>query len=301
MTVVAVTRNSGIMFEQKANLDGLVSLSKLTLSLRSMANYFTVEVCCHQHHSIDNHYSILKDRNGYPGGKTEMDCKSCKFKSAAFQKLTDEQLFKVDEHRVELSFKQGELLSKQGMLMSHIIYIRQGFAKLYLENDGESVILGIAQPGTFVGIQALYGNAVFPFSVEAMTDTEVCMKDVHVFRELVLENSEFAKGIIEVLNANLLQSYNRMFSLTTKQINGRFSELLFYLRNVLYESNPFNLTISRRELADLVSTTPESVSRLLHEFKEQGIINVKGHTIEILDSEKLESLCKCKSLLAYKV
>jgi CRP-like cAMP-binding protein len=134
-----------------------------------------------------------------------------------------------------------------------------------------------------------------------MTDTEVCMKDIHVFRELVLENSEFAKGVIEVLNANLLQSYNRMFSLTTKQINGRFSELLFYLRNVLYESNPFNLTISRRELAELVSTTPESVSRLLSEFKEQGIINVKGHTIEILDSEKLESLCMCKSLQAYKV
>ena len=108
---------------------------------------------------------------------TEMDCKNCKFKSLAFQKLTEEQMFKVDEHRVEISFKKGELLSKQGMLLSQIIYIRKGFAKLYVEQDGELVILGIAQPGTFVGLQALYGEVVFPFSVEAMTDTEVCMKE----------------------------------------------------------------------------------------------------------------------------
>ena len=134
-----------------------------------------------------------------------------------------------------------------------------------------------------------------------MTDTEVCMKDINVFRELVLENVEFSKEIIEVLNANLMQAYSRMFSLTTKQLSGRFSELLFYMRNVLYASNPFTLTISKREMAELVSTTPESVSRMLSEFKEQGIIKAKGRTIEIIDSKKLESLCMCKSLQAYKV
>jgi CRP/FNR family transcriptional regulator len=230
-----------------------------------------------------------------------MDCKTCKYKSAPFQQLTDDQLYRVDELRVELSFKKGELLCKQGVPMSQVIYIRKGFVKIFMENAGELVVIGIAQPGTFVGIQALYGSPVFPFSVEAMTDTEVCMKDINVFRELILENSEFAKGIIEVLNANLLQSYNRIFALTTKQIGARFSELLYYMRNVLYQSNPFKMTVSRKELAELVSTTPESISRMLGEFKEQGIIRVNGQTIEILDSDKLESMCMCQSLLAYKI
>jgi len=54
-------------------------------------------------------------------------------------------------------------------------------------------------------------------------------------------------------------------------------------------------------IADLVSTTPESVSRMFGEFREQGIINVKGNTIEILDAEKLGSMCKCDSLQAYKI
>lgn len=235
-------------------------------------------------------------REGIP-----LDCKNCKYKSVPFQKLTDEQLFRVGERRVSLSFKKGELLCKQGSLMSQVIYIREGFVKIFMEHAGETVIIGIAQPYSFVGIQALYGSPVFPFSVEAMTDTEVCMKDINTFRELVLENPEFAQGIIEVLNANLMQSYNRIFTLTTRQISARFSELLFYMRNVLYASNPFELTISRKELAELVSTTPESVSRMLADLREREIIKVNGQSIEILDSDQLQSMCMCQSLSAYKI
>ena len=223
----------------------------------------------------------------------KINCIDCNFKSQPFQKLSDEQLHRVDEHRTELTFKKGELLSKQGMFMSHIIFVRKGFVKLYLENDDDLTILSIAKPGSFIGVQSLYGEAVFPFSAEALTDVDVCLKDISVFRELVMENAEIAKGIIEILNENLIKSYNRLFSLTTKHINGRFSELLMYMSDVLYESNPFDLTISRKDMADLISTSPESVSRLMSEFKEQGIIKGKGHTIEILDEDRLDTICKC--------
>ena len=221
--------------------------------------------------------------------------------SEPVKRLTHEQMLRVDESRSELTFKKGELLSKRGMLMSHIFYLRRGFAKLYLENEVGFTIVGIAKPGTFIGIQSLYGEPVFPFSAEAMTDVEVCLKDINIFRELVLENSDFAKGVIEILNADLIQSYNRMFSLTTKQIDGRFSELLLFLSNVFHESSRFNLTISRKEIADLISTSPESVSRLISKFKSQGIIEGTGQAIEIVDIDRLEDICKCELLTTYKI
>jgi CRP/FNR family transcriptional regulator, polysaccharide utilization system transcription regulator len=220
-------------------------------------------------------------------------CADCKYKSEPFKKLTLEQMDRIDHNRTELVFKKGELVSKQGAFMSHIIYIRKGFVKLYLENDDDITILSIAKPGSFIGIQALYGEAIFPFSAEALTNTEVCLKDINVFRSLVIDNSAFAKGIIEILNDDLLKSYNRLFSLTNKQINGRFSELLLFMRNVLYKANPFHLSISRKDMADLISTSPESVSRLMSEFKDQGIIKVQGHTVEILDDIRLDTICKC--------
>lgn len=217
------------------------------------------------------------------------------------KRLDDSQLQKVQACRSELVFRKGELLSKQGMLMTHIFYLRTGFAKLFLENDGEKIVLGIARPGTFIGIQSLYGEPVFPFSAEAMTDIEVCLKDIKVFRELVLENSAFAKGLIEILNVDLIQSYNRMFSLTTRQADGRFSELLLFLANVFYQDNPFELTLSRKEIAELIAIAPESVSRLIGKFKSNGIIGGKGHTIEILNLEALEAMCHCKLLDTSKI
>lgn len=226
----------------------------------------------------------------------KMNCMECEYKSEPFKKLSEEQMNRVDERRSELSFKRGELLNKQGMFMTHIIFIRKGFVKLYLENDDDVTILGIAKPGSFIGLQALYGESVFPFSAQALTDTEVCMKDINVFRELVLENTQFSRGVIEILNADLIQAYKRMFSLSTQQVNSRFSELLLFMHNVLYQSNPFNLTISKKDIADLISSSPESVSRLISDFKDQGIISSKGKTIEILNFGRLETLCKCESL-----
>lgn len=231
----------------------------------------------------------------------KVNCIDCKLKSEPFQQLTEGQMHRVDERRSELSFKKDELLNKQGMFMTHIIFIRKGFVKLYLENDDGITILGIAKPGSFIGLQALYGESVFPFSAVAITDTEVCMKDINVFRELVLENTGFARGIIEILNADLIQAYRRMSSLSTKQVNSRFAELLLFMHNVLYQANPFRLTISNKDIADLISTSPESISRLISDFNDQGIISSKGKTIEIMDIHKLETLCKCKSLSAAKI
>ncbi|MEN8248466.1 MAG: Crp/Fnr family transcriptional regulator [Bacteroidota bacterium] len=213
--------------------------------------------------------------------------------SEPFKKLTEAQMNRVDDHRTELIFKKGELLAKQGMFMSNVIYIRKGFVKVFQESDDHVTILRIARPGQFVGVQALYGEDVFPFSAEALTDVEVCLKDINVFRDLVIENSEFAKGIIETLNNNLLHAFDRMYSLTQKQINGRFAELLLFMSNTLYDANPFQLTISRKDMADMIATSPESISRLMTEFKEQELIKTKGHQVEILDSLRLDTICKC--------
>lgn len=224
---------------------------------------------------------------------TKINCSTCKVKSNAFQQLSEKQMDLVDHHRTELTFKKGELLCKQGMFMSHVIYVRKGFVKLFLENDDDITIITIVKPGSFIGVQALYGEDVFPFSAEALTDTEVCLKDIRIFRELTLENCRFSQEIIKTLNEDILKSYNRLFSLTTKQINGRFAELLLFMSNVLYESNPFKLTISRKDMADLISTSPESISRLMTEFKDEGMIKAKGHYIEILDTLRLDTICKC--------
>jgi CRP/FNR family transcriptional regulator len=196
----------------------------------------------------------------------------------------------VDKHRTELSYKKGEIMCKQGTFVSSLIFVRKGFVKVFLENGDDPTIINVVKSGSFIGLQSLYGANIFHYSAEAMTDTEICLTDINTFRKLILENANFAKGIIETLNEELIKSYSRLFSLTQKHINGRFAELLLFMSTTLYGENPFKLTISRKDMADLISTSPESVSRLMSEFKEQGIIKAQGHVIEILDITRLQTI-----------
>jgi CRP/FNR family transcriptional regulator len=212
--------------------------------------------------------------------------------SGAFKELTPEQLQRVDHHRSELSYRKGEILCKQGSFISNMMFIKTGLVKLYLENGDNPTIISIEKNGYFIGLPSLFVEDVFHYSVEALTDVEVCLVDINTFKELLSENSGFATAIVGYLNNDLVYSYNRMASLTQKHINGRFAELLLYLSNRIYESNPFKTSISRKDMADLIATSHESISRLVKKFKEDEIINHNGHEFEILNKDKLKQISK---------
>jgi CRP/FNR family transcriptional regulator len=76
-----------------------------------------------------------------------------------------------------------------------------------------------------------------------------------------------------------------MLALTQKQIPGRIADTLLYLYRTVYKTNPFKLTVSRQDIADLSSMTKESVIRVLKDFKDAGFITMEKDLVKI-DNEK---------------
>jgi len=219
-------------------------------------------------------------------------CFKCSCMSGPFKKLTKEQMEKVDRHRTELTYAKGEIVCKQGAFISNMLFIKEGLVKFYLETKPNPTVISVEKSGDFIGLQSLFEQNVFQYSVEALEDTEVCLVDINIFEELVLENAGFAAGIIKYINTDMIKLYDRFQSQTQKQINGRFAELLLHLKNNIYEQNPFALSISKKDMADIISTSKESVSRMCSQLKREGIITEKGHNINIIDEDKLEQISK---------
>ena len=215
-------------------------------------------------------------------------CRNCSCMSGPFKTLTDEELQLVDRNRTEITYRKGEMLCKQGSYISNTIFIKSGLVKIYLESGDHPIILSLEKDGYFLGIPSLYGDGVFHYSAEALTNTEVCQVDIQVYRALLETNAQFASRVLERANIDIVKAYNRIYSLTHKQIHGRFSELVMYLVDHIYETNPCDLTISRKDMADLIHTSPESVSRLIKEFNDDQTLRIDGHVLEILDREKLQ-------------
>ena len=85
---------------------------------------------------------------------------------------------------------------------------------------------------------------------------------------------------------------NTLVNLTQKYMHGRVADTLLYLKNEVFKSNPFQLPVSRQELADMSAMAKESYVRILKEFKTSGIIRPNGNTMEILDEDALNAISK---------
>jgi CRP/FNR family transcriptional regulator len=203
--------------------------------------------------------------------------------------LSEEQLMKVDLHRTEITFKKGETLCKQGSFTSNIMYLKSGLVKIYLESEDQPTTVSLETVGYFIGLPLIFkdDDSVCHFSVQAMTDSQVCMISTELIREFISTNHDFAQEVISILSKEVIKGHERMFSLTQMKIKGRFAELLMHLKDNIYGTSKMKMNLTRKDLGELISATPESVSRLIKELNEEEILTSNGSELHILDEDKL--------------
>ncbi len=209
-------------------------------------------------------------------------------KCKCFDLLTDAESEIVNKNFVEVKFKKGEIISKQGTFATHIMMLCEGLVKVFIESGGESFILKIIPEGNLIGLTSLMdGNNIFQYSIQAYVDSVVQIIDINIIKEMIGTNPKFAFEIINMLNSNTIQTYGRFYCLTQKQSFGRLADIILCLSNRIYKQNEFELLLSRKELAELSGMSTENVIRMLKKFKDDKLIEINGKTLKILNPEKL--------------
>ena len=220
-----------------------------------------------------------------------MNCSECNEKSPLFSLLNDEELKLINKDRFEVSYKAGEMIFKQGSASTHILMLTSGMAKLHLEGSGgKNLLLKIAKPvQMFGGPGTLLDNRNY-YSATALEDTTVCFINTKNFRTCIRSNPDFAEKFIEHINLAAIFTFGRFVDLTQKQMPGRVADALLYLSEEVFETNPFKVTLSRQDLADMTSLSKESFIRILKEFKEEGIIVMNGDFMEVVKKDSLKKI-----------
>ena len=229
-----------------------------------------------------------------PVSEDMSSCLLCKNKSSCFNKLDAPELELTNKHRVEIKFRKGETIAKQGSFANNIFFIKSGLAKVYIEVDDseKNLILNILGSGNLIGLPSLYGNNVFNFSASAIEDTVICSIEKSIVRNLIKQNGDFAAEIIRTMNECSVQSYHRLVSLTQKQMNGRLADALIYLSEAVFRSDSFKMSLTRKDLAELTSMSTMSVVHIIKDFKDNGIIRNEGGMLEITDMALLKRISK---------
>jgi len=219
-------------------------------------------------------------------------CVSCKTKSICFKQLSNDELKLANVNRVQIQFKKGEIISKQGSFVTHVMYLKNGFAKVYKETDiDHNLILDIIPSGKLIGLTSLFNqDNIARFSVAALDNTVVCSIDRKTIEQFVHQNSKFAESVISSLNKESLLFYDKLASLTQKQMNGRVSEALLYLSENIFKSTQFKMILSRKDLADYTGMSVMSVVRTLKKLKDEKIIEDDKGFMQINDKKMLQQI-----------
>lgn len=212
-------------------------------------------------------------------------------KITPFNLLTKNQIEAISKNSNIVKFRKGDIVFRQFTRTSHIMFLHSGLLKTYKEGrHNKTIILSFDKAQKFIGSLSPYGEDIYSYSTAAVQDSEILYIDINVFNNVIKENEPFSQYIIKNISEQGLFVFDRLMQLHQKQVPGRVADLLLYFADNIYYSNKFSIPVTRKELADFVGTSKESLIRTLSELNNDLIIKITGKEIEITGRKLLEKL-----------
>ena len=220
-------------------------------------------------------------------------CSTCAFSQACMDEGMDKaslgELHVLVEHIGP--FRAGEHIFREGDPFEAIAAVRAGTVKTYMiDRDGHEHVLGFHLPGEVIGLNAIDGDR-YPCNAVALDTVMLC---------------RFSFPKISVLAARLPGLQQHLFRLMSRDIGNaallagdwtadqRMAAFLVGVSRRLaargFSSSRFQLTMPRTDIANYLRLAPETVSRVLRRFQEEGVLQVERRELELLDRDALETL-----------
>lgn len=227
-------------------------------------------------------------------GAGKEECAECLDKTGCFDKLTEKELQLVSDSKLKIKFNKGEIVRKQGSFVSSVLFLKQGYMKVYKEFDGseQSSIIHFYKPGDLIGLTDIFGESSVKFSVAAITDCQVCCINIRLFEKMLVENGKFAADVIKSINSFTGELFDYQLQNSHKQLHGRIAKAFLVLADHVFMSDTFGVYLSRNDIAEFTNMSSMSVVRILKDFKDEKVIEDKNGFIKILNREKLEKIRK---------
>ncbi len=225
------------------------------------------------------------------------DKTACLRHGLLFQNLTTEQLKKLSAIAVERSYRKGEVLFAEGKRAEGFFVVCTGRVKVFkVSFDGREQILHLFDAGNILGEVPVFAGGAYPAHAEALTDVRALFVPREGFVHLIQEESGLALAMLAVLSQKLRHFTHLVESLSLKEVPSRLASYLLYMSEKGGSGDALDLGISKTQLAAVLGTIPETLSRIFSKMAAAGLIALHGRTILIKDREGLAALAHGEKL-----
>lgn len=214
-------------------------------------------------------------------------------KRTALQFITENDFQKIERKSAELKFRKGEVILKQDNQPTHIAFLKSGIVKFNYENkDEKNIILSVVSAPKILGGANLFYKDRNLFSIVAVEDCDVILMDSDVLLEQLRNNGKFAVALYQIGSEMFKKSVINFISLANKQKEGRIADIIIYLAEEVYHGNSFNLSLTRKELAEFACCASENLITTLTKWQNEKIIESDKKQFSILDMDKLKLISR---------
>ncbi|MVM31725.1 response regulator [Spirosoma sp. HMF4905] len=155
-------------------------------------------------------------------------------------------------------------------------------------NDGKELVTGLYGPGEFFGDLALLEETVYTDSALTLDDAELIYIPKQDFLQLLTTQPEVGRQFVRLLAGRVSEKEDQLLGMAYSSLRRRVADALLRLQAPLPTGEPAPpIQLSRDDLAAVIGTATESLIRTLSEFKQDGLIDVSGGSIRVLQPEKL--------------
>jgi len=223
----------------------------------------------------------------------EIDVKQLIANILFFKGLSDEELQSIHRIASERTYQRNQIVFSDGEEGTGFFLVVTGKIKVFkMSPEGKEQILHILGPGEPVGQVPVFAGASFPANAQAITKSRLLFFQRQAFVDLIQARPSMALNMLAILSNRLREFTLQIENISLKEVPARLASYLLYLSQEQQGAQRLQLNISKAQLASIIGTIPETLSRILSRMSAKNLIGVNGREIQLLDRDKLAALAE---------
>jgi CRP/FNR family transcriptional regulator len=208
-----------------------------------------------------------------------------------FQNLSEDAVSKLEDILIEREFSKNETIFTEGDDSSGFYIICRGRVKVFkLSSEGKEQILHIVGSKELLGAVSAFAGNPYPANADAMEKTAAYFFPRSDFLSLVRKEPSIVLNMMANLAMRLHHFTQVIENLSLKEVPGRLAAYLLYLCRRSKCDEVIEIDVSKGQLASLLGTIPETISRILKKMSEKEVLSVSGRKVKLLNKRALQDI-----------
>lgn len=220
-------------------------------------------------------------------------CRDCGLLDLCFaQSVAESRRDELDSIiRRQRPLDRDDHLFHAGQSLKSICVVRSGTVKTYqLSPEGSEMVTGFHLPGELIGLDAI-GHQRHPAFAVALEDSHYCEIPYPDFQQMLKQSSQLNQLMLKLLSADMAEMRDLLLVVSRMEARARVAIFVLNLSRRLgrrgQDSNRFRLVMDRRDIANYLGLTVETVSRTLSTMQKAGLLSVRGKRLNLLKPDEL--------------